>query len=494
MPVLEIWRRDMSNIPMLAQLYMGRGVNGSTGKAFGVAIEFDTPKSETSGQNTILQLVSISSSRELTETLNISASASFQKGLGGISAEVSFAQSRQFNNYYTYALVQVFVVNPPLLLRKPRFTKEANDLLINEGWDKFAASYGWEYVEGIITGGSYYALIEIQTTNEAEQKDVKGKLSGFYGPFKASVELESTLKDIRKETITNVFVNQSGGNQDPIEISLEAMLLQAQNFPKIASESPVPIIAITSDYQSTIPLPQVEPPDSLARNNQRNILEDYGREYLKFRDYKANIEFVLEHLIEFDDFRTLDAQQLNDKRQEYQVFLNATVKELDKIVDRASVCANDFGQCETYAPEIQPLTLPKIGGDLMNLKQMEERIAELNKVVEQLQSSTGSAQNTANEALNGANAAQNIANQAVNNANAAQNTANSIQGSVASFVNSPVLKEFVAQAQYQVRGDGFKFFLFPNICAWDIFTQGQFYSGNGFIHDVPSPFNKINPQ
>jgi hypothetical protein len=328
MPILEIWRRDMSNIPMLAQLYMGRGINGSTGKAFGVAIEFDTPESETSGQNTILQLVSISSSRELTETLNISASASFQKGLGGISAEVNFVQSRQFNNYYTYALVQVFVVNPPLLLRKPRFTQEANDLLVKEGWDKFAASYGWEYVEGIITGGSYYALIEIQTTNEAEQKDVKGKLSGFYGPFNASVELESTLKDIKNQTVTNVFVNQSGGNNDSIEISLEAMLLQAQNFPKIVSENPVPIIAITSDYQSTITLPQVDLPDSLARNNQKNILEDYGREYLKFRDYKANIEFVLEHLIEFDDFRTLDAQQLNDKRQEYQGFLNATVKEL----------------------------------------------------------------------------------------------------------------------------------------------------------------------
>jgi DNA-binding FrmR family transcriptional regulator len=140
------------------------------------------------------------------------------------------------------------------------------------------------------------------------------------------------------------------------------------------------------------------------------------------------------------------------------------------------------------------LTLPKIGGDLMNLKQMEERIAALNTVVEQLQSSTGSAQNTANEALNNANVAQNIANQAVNNANIAQNTANSIQASVASFINSPVLKEFVTQAQYQVRGDGYKFFLFPNICAWDIFTQGQFYLGNTFIPNVPSPFNQINPK
>ena len=77
------------------------------------------------------------------------------------------------------------------------------------------------------------------------------------------------------------------------------MIHQARNFAEVvkANSNPVSIFALTSDYQSTVPLPQMQPPDSIARLQQRATLEDLGKAYLKFRDYKANLEFFLTSLL-----------------------------------------------------------------------------------------------------------------------------------------------------------------------------------------------------
>jgi hypothetical protein len=271
----------MPQIPMSDQFYVGRGLNSATGKVYNTAIEFDDTQSVTSGQNKVLVLESVTSSRELTEKLSISASASLNMGNWGGSAGFELTKLREINNYYTYALIRVVIQNPPLLLRNPRLKPEAELKLVNEGWEAFSAAYGWEYVEGYIAGGSYYALIEIQTRSELQQQEVKGKLSGFYGPFGASTQVESTLKEIAQSTAINVLVAQNAGDGDPFETTLETMLDQARNFPALVSSSPVPIIVLTADYQSTVSIPQVPPPNSLPRIQQKNTLEDSGRQYLK---------------------------------------------------------------------------------------------------------------------------------------------------------------------------------------------------------------------
>ena len=88
-------------------------------------------------------------------------------------AEFSLSKSSEINSYYTYGLVRVLVTNPPEIIRNPRFKQEARNLLVNGGWEAFSAAYGWEYVEGFVTGGSYYALIEIQTDDEKEQRELR---------------------------------------------------------------------------------------------------------------------------------------------------------------------------------------------------------------------------------------------------------------------------------------------------------------------------------
>src|SRR6185437_16801765 len=155
----------MAQVPMGSQLYAGRGFNPDTGDVFGVAIDFDSELKPAGsiGQHIDFFLESVTSSRELSQKLNVAASASF-KGAWGVSAEFSLSSTKEVNQYYTYALIRCSVINPPRTLRNPRLKPEARDVLENQGWEAFAAAYGWEYVEGFIDGGTYYALLEMHTS------------------------------------------------------------------------------------------------------------------------------------------------------------------------------------------------------------------------------------------------------------------------------------------------------------------------------------------
>jgi hypothetical protein len=53
------------------------------------------------------------------------------------------------------------------------------------------------------------------------------------------------------------------------------------------------------------------------------------------------------------------------------------------------------------------------------------------------------------------------------------NTHDGILGTHQSILNTSVLGQFLSQVTYRVRHDGYKFFSFPNIEAWDIFAPIQ---------------------
>ena len=424
----------MTEIPIKSNFQLGAGFDNATQATKRVAVNFDLPEPLPS-QTSFAELVSIKSSKELTKTLDINASASFKKGVGGASAEYSLAKSYQFNRYYTYALMRIIVRNSPQLVQHPELTEEAEKYLSERGWEEFFQLYGDSFIEGFITGGSYYAMLEIQTTSEKEQEETKLKLSGYYGPVSASLELKQTFEEIQNTKIINIFLRQNGGWGDSLEITLGEMLEQAKEFPSLIKNNPVNAVAITAKYRERVVLPNIPAIDELPKINQRDVLEDLGNQYLNLRDYKANLEFILEHFSEFDDFRELETEELNVKKQAYQDSLELVLKEIDEVVSRAENCQNNYSQCPSYAPDINFLPLPTIGGEQLTIKQMEEQIATLRQQVESLtagmataQKTANAAQNTANTAVTKADAAQNTANDGVNRANNAQNTANKTGG------------------------------------------------------------------
>ncbi len=414
----------MGQIPWLANLKPGRGLSSDSGIPFGYAVDFDAPTSVGTGQQVIASLESITSSSSLLDKLNISAKASFIAGAGGGSAEFNLARSVSINDYYTYALVRVIVTNPALLINNARFKDEAKNLLVNQGWDAFADSYGWEYVEGYITGGSFYGLIEIQTKSSSEQVDVEGKLSGYYGTFSGGISGSQQISTALSTYIKNVYTFQSAGSGDSTETTIEGMLQRAEAFPGIALANPDVILALTADYRNTLPLPNMPADNSLARDQQKQTLQDLGSAYLFYRDYKANLEFILSNFYSFDDFKNLSADQIAEKQAQYEASLQAVGAELDTIVSKATTCGSNYSMCQTYVRSVVPLPIPTIGGFAMTIKEMQGSIDSLTAAVNSAMTQANAATTQANAATTQANAAMTQANAATTQANAAMTQAN----------------------------------------------------------------------
>jgi hypothetical protein len=378
----------MASIPVYPQLKVGRGVDPETGKEFATGIKFDAPV-KGNAQQTLFSLDIIKTSSELSQSLGISATASVTAGLFGLTGEFRLTNTRQINTYYTYGLVRAEVRNAPELLQNPQLEDHAAQLLVNHGWGEFAKVYGWEYVEGYISGASYYALIEVQTSNAKEQQAVSAALSGNYGMIAAGGDFASKVRTSASTAIIRVFVAQGGGNSDVTEITLEEMIEQARTISKIATDTPVPIILLTTGYRQLPGLPSVPPENSLPRINQRNTLNDLGRTYLRLRDYKGNVEYVLDHLADVDEFRELTPDERRQKRDDYRKSLTEVVEEIEKIVQQAKMCSEDIAQCQGYTPGVNLLPIPTIGGQLMNLKQMEDTLMTLRQQMDALISPRG---------------------------------------------------------------------------------------------------------
>jgi hypothetical protein len=253
------------------------------------------------------------------------------------------------------------------------FTPKATELLVKHSWQKFEASYGAEYVDGYISGGSYYGLIEMQTTDSKSQMNAKAKLDGHYGGFSGSAEISGSLKEISADTHVNVFVHRVGGDSsEKLETTVEGMVKQAVIFADQAKKYPVPFIALIADYKSTIPLPDIQDSDSLSMRHQRDCLKELGERYLDLQDYRDTLKFVLKHLNGFAEFKGRDEDEV---RNEFQSSLDSANQEIDEIVKKATACSDDFTKCESHTPTTQFLKLP--GGDLMYLKELEEKLAKL---------------------------------------------------------------------------------------------------------------------
>lgn len=343
----------MSEIPMFSELYEGRGVNPDTLRTFSVGIEFKPLVSlvNPQGQVSMLTMQTISSTSELASSLNVSASAALTTIRGGGSAEAKFIQQRQINSYYTYSLVKVYVENPPQLIRDVSLKELAIKKLEEGGWDEFSQVYGTHYVEGYITGGTYYALIEVQTTNAEEKREISAKLSGKYSGvgFKVdgSGEAQSKLREATENRTTNVYVFQSGGIGDVLEITMEEMIEQALKFPKLVEKAPVPIRAIINDYKSIQNIPSIP----LTPSKQRHVLEELGSLYMKLRDYKAKLEFVRDNIESFDEYRCLSQSKKKLEAKSLEKHLNKISDTMQLIASSADECVYDSRVCQSFIPD-----------------------------------------------------------------------------------------------------------------------------------------------
>lgn len=380
--------------PIPPGTFIGKGVDIDLGENYGEALIYeptqaiaDDGSTSNPGQKIEFHLTQITSNQELTRSLNVSASASLGIGPFSGSAEAKYASLQQINRYSTYLLVSVTVYNSARIIRSPRLNPEAYTLLQNEGWDTFEQRYGPQYMAGVRTGGSYHALITINTTSKQEQNEISAAVSASYGTFKAAGKFNKELTEAIENKSLKITILQSGGDGDLLEVSLENMIEQAQNFPKLVKQNPVFFQGIFAEYRKTVPLPPSIGDSEISRIHRQAIMNELGKKYLKCKDYRADLRYVLDNFETFEEHLDLSPAERQTKITKYERDFNGASNQLNEIDNLARACRNSTEACQlptSYFTPTEPL--PNFDGENLMLKRMEEELAAVRLQVQRLQS------------------------------------------------------------------------------------------------------------
>ncbi|MES9993430.1 MAG: hypothetical protein ABW098_15880 [Candidatus Thiodiazotropha sp.] len=269
-----------------------------------VCIEYSIEEDQ--GQTKYMTMTEVSDSRELMQSMNISAAASVKTIAYKASGSAKFAKNTKINSFSSNFVLNVSVDNgvryaTPLLpgnrgeIKDPetrktlpdagsiRLTSEALRLAKQRDLTAFLNLCGDSYVAALYGGARLTAVITVATSSKQEKTQASTRFSGSgWGvSLKASAKGES-VEGISNESITMRF-HQSGGRKDKIPATKEDLLEKLDNITTEASDYP-------AYYRLTL-----MPYTALANWPDRNIPVDLSEEE-RLADYWAGYMTLYEDL------------------------------------------------------------------------------------------------------------------------------------------------------------------------------------------------------
>lgn len=188
-------------------------------------------------QEALFRIGLVSSTKSISEQLNMSGKASFNDG--SFSSSVKFTLDNMFNenNFAVYLIVQVDVINKQTLLdvSKIKFNSEAENLYIEEN-KKFVEQYGDSFVYGLVTKREFIGILEFEASSISESRELKAtltaKLNGGRFSKKLKDEFQLALKEITSSYRMKATVFHEGNTGESHELPPQQLVTDALNFPK----------------------------------------------------------------------------------------------------------------------------------------------------------------------------------------------------------------------------------------------------------------------
>jgi hypothetical protein len=289
------------------------------------------------GQQVEFQLTKISSSLEMDQALGVDVSASGSFLVWSASAKASYLKEKKMNKYNLYYMIKVDVINPDdILSADPTLTVEAKNLLADASkLTQFHQAYGTHFVYGLVTGGQYFGIIEIETTSESNREEVEAKLSagGLGWDFRAN--FSNKLKEVAQKNSLKIHEIIVGGSGMQPSANIDQMLAKAQNFPANVRTNPVPVKVILSPYTVFPAYSSIFTDLDLDR---RYALLEVTLNYLDYTYLRDHIDYILNNQarFRFDPAKKVaDLNKLRDQSRNIQFKLTALAATRDQIIDRS---------------------------------------------------------------------------------------------------------------------------------------------------------------
>ncbi len=284
-------------VPYINGYDYGVGVDTPSGDVRDVAVTGDKSGIE-GGSIVTFDMTQVSTVSELNDVLGISASASGGVGLFSGSARFKFSKERQVNDSSVFLVVMVQVINPFQQIKAPGITKPASDLLGDGQTQKFQDEFGDMFVRGLVTGGMFFGVIEVQTHHSDEKNTVSAALKASYAAFSADGSFDDTFHQTLEKRQTTVRCHIEGGKNTPLPTQVDTMITFAANWPDTVKNNAVPYSAVLDAY-SILPVPAE--PNFIDLQHQTDVLVQCS--LLRDQDLQVlnNINYIVSHPDQFID-------------------------------------------------------------------------------------------------------------------------------------------------------------------------------------------------
>jgi hypothetical protein len=280
---------------------VGMGFNTRTGDFVGtaLAVEPASPSEASPGQRVQGSASIIKSHQELVDSLDAGMSIEGRYGVASGSAKVNFSQKTMYNSTSTFVLVQVSVTNALRRCHDPRIPpgSPAEQFLSAGRLDDFHRTFGDAYVRGIKTGGEFYAVVRITSTDKSLQNSLSVQLAAEFnglvtsGSFKAELAKSHTESTSQSEILVSYFQQAGKGATAEMTLDIEAVMQRARTFATIVDASPFGIAAEIATYD-TVPIPV---PTQAEVENLQVAMTDAQTKRLHYLTVKNDMEFADEH-------------------------------------------------------------------------------------------------------------------------------------------------------------------------------------------------------
>ncbi len=341
---------------------VGVGVDDVSGALKGDAVVRTAPEEVTGagGQNVVFAMEQIESTEELTDALSASAEVNGRYGLFRASAKFDFARSTATNSYSLFLLVSVSVTNSFRQMRDVQLTAAAADLWRSGNADQFRDRFGDGYVHGLLTGGLYHGVLQIDTESEEEKEEISSELEAGYGgltgSFNAKAQFGKLVAKVSSKKSIKVRHLQIGGADSSVEVEADEMVQKATEFPTtVAGDRASPFSVLVKEYETVSNLPpQPNKHDLLLA---KDVVRECGRLRLRYIDWINDLEYILARPGQFDwDNERKQSRQLGAKLDELREAITGLAR-------RASTCANNLAHCEMPTGEdtviLEPEDIPE---------------------------------------------------------------------------------------------------------------------------------------
>lgn len=351
----------------------GLGFNSASSTIRGQSVTIEPLQSEGDGQTILFSCHKTESVDDVYTQIGLSVDASASAGLFGGSDKFDFVQNKSLHSYSVFLVVSIRVSNATQHMLGEQLLPAAADLLAKGDNDHFIASFGDYYIKGIESGGEFFAIIEIQTTDWNDQNTISNSLdvAGFFGDGGAELQgnFTSKFQTVTQSRSLDISSYQKGGQGEGAKqkVTPGELLDKALNFANDAFTHPVPYRAELQDYVSLNP---PNPPNVIDIQNAKDVLQQLATNRNILLQFINDITFILSNPDQFDTPKAgVDLNALANQAR-------ATINEIKQA---ASSCMGDVRTCKLIAmslPDRSMLPSRKQGAKKVTVPSVVGKAAE----------------------------------------------------------------------------------------------------------------------